>query len=142
MIGGLAIRDGIVKGRRRNSPCLANPNCPRHPRCDCFSSSGNQSETLFCLSTVETPHKRLPAIFYDRAEVGRSTLTNTYRTSLLSSHYLIPKTVQAASCSNLQLATGPFRPGALRPTLVSRWFWGVMLGLRSKSAAMWIVERV
>ena len=38
VIGGLAIRDGIVKGRRRNSPCLANPNCPRHPRCDCFSS--------------------------------------------------------------------------------------------------------
>ena len=73
--------------------------------------------------------------------MGRRILTNTYRTSLLSSHYLIPKTVQAASCSNLQLATGPFRPGALRPTLVSRWF-RVMLGLGSKSAAMWIVERV
>ena len=50
----------------------------------------------------------------------RRILTNTYRTSLLSSHYLIPKTVQAASCSNLQLATGPFSPGALGLALASR----------------------
>ena len=72
-----------------------------------------------------------------RAElVGRRILTNTYRTSLLSSHYLIPKTVQAASCSNLQLATGPFSPGAFGLALVSMLGVGGMLGLRSESA-MW-----
>ena len=141
----LAIRDGIVKGRRRNSPSFISLVSPVHPA---VHLQRGKATKWFVLNLPLWGWQVVRRVWWDIPWaswcVRRRTMSTTYRTSLLSSHYLIPKTVRPASCCNLQLATQahpalgpwawPWSPGRGR-----EWSWGQGGGLVTGEGLFWVV---
>ena len=141
----LAIRDGIVKGRRRNSPSFISLVSPVHPA---VHLQRGKATKWFVLNLPLWGWQVVRRVWWDIPWaswcVRRRTMSTTYRTSLLSSHYLIPKTVRPASCCNLQLATQahpalgpwawPWSPGRGR-----EWSWGQGGGLLIGEGLFWVL---